>query len=328
MELVDKVKSGISLTFDETKTVFNDMLDGKMEESAVEQVLIHLAEKGETKEEIAGAAYAMRDHAVPFEHDFMGLLDTCGTGGDGKGSFNISTATAIVSSLFVPVAKHGNRAISSKSGSADVLEALGVPVALDPEASLAFLKDKNFVFLFAQKFFPSMRFVTGARKKIGKRTIFNLLGPLCNPARPSSQLLGIFSRDVMAVYMGAIEILNIPNVVLVSSHDGFDEISLSSPTTCYHKKGMWVKQFEFDPKEFGIYAEIETLKGADAATNGQLMKETLQGEHPDLVNVVAINTAFALMAAEVEPDLRAAFTLAKETMTSKKAYNRLMELAS
>ena len=231
-------------------------------------------------------------------------------------------------SLFLPVAKHGNRAVSSRSGSADVLEALHVPIDLDAEGASRFLREKNFVFIFAQKFFPAMRFVTGARKRIGRRTVFNLLGPLCNPARPDSQMIGIFRKDVMSTYLGALEILGIPNVMLVSSDDGLDEVSLSAPTVCFHKRGSSVRRFEFDPKEFGIHADLEAIKGYEPATNARIMKETLLGRHPDLVNVVAINAAFALMAAEVEERPVPAFLLAREAIRSGRAYERLMELAS
>ncbi len=182
MEYIDRLKRSLDLTFEEARTVFAVMLDGDMEQEDIVEILVLLANKGETAGEIAGAAQSLRERAIPLPHTFDRLLDTCGTGGDNSGSFNISTTSAIVCSLFVPVAKHGNRAVSSLSGSADVLEALRVPIDLDAEGAARFLKEKNFVFLFAQKFFPAMKYVTAARKRIGKRTIFNLLGPLCNPS--------------------------------------------------------------------------------------------------------------------------------------------------
>jgi anthranilate phosphoribosyltransferase len=328
MEVIEKLKKKADLTYDEATEVFGSMLDGQVLQDDIETILVLLARKGETKDEIAGAARSLLDRAIPFDHKCEKLLDTCGTGGDNSGSLNISTTSAIVCSIFVPVAKHGNRAVSSKSGSADVLEALHVPIDLSSENASAFLREKNFVFLFAQKFFPAMRFVTPARKKIGQRTIFNLLGPLCNPARPDSQLIGIFKRDAMPTYMGALEILGIPNVMLVSSNDGLDEISPSASTVCYHKRGSSVRSFEFDPKDFGIHADIDVIKGYEPATNARIIKETLLGRHPDLVNVVAINAAFALIAGGVEEKLVTAFLLAREVIRSGRAYERLMELAS
>jgi len=328
MEIMERLRKGEHLNLDDARLLFEEMLDGKMKEEEIEETLLLLAEKGETAQEIAAAAGALLERAIPLSHTCERLLDTCGTGGDGSGTFNISTTAAIVCSLFVPVAKHGNRAVSSRSGSADVLEALKVPIDLDAEGASRFLKEKNFVFLFAQKFFPAMKHVTGARKRIGKRTIFNLLGPLCNPARPDSQLIGIFRQDAMPKYLEALEILNIPNVMLVASRDGLDEISLSAGTVCFHKQGASVKRFEFDPKDFGIYADVDAVKGDEPAVNARLMKETLLGAHPQLINVVAINAAFALMAANAEDRLVPAFLLAREAIRSGRAYERLTELAS
>jgi len=215
MEIIEQLKAHKDLACAETEALFDAMLDGRMEETEIEEILLLLAEKGETKEEIAGAARSLLFRAIRLPHTFDRLLDTCGTGGDNSSSFNISTTSAIVCSLFLPVAKHGNRAVSSRSGSADVLEALNIPIDLDAERASRFLMEKNFVFIFAQKFFPAMRFVTAARKRIGRRTLFNLLGPLCNPARPDCQLIGVFKKEIMSTYLGALEILGIPNVMLL-----------------------------------------------------------------------------------------------------------------
>lgn len=329
MEMLEKIQRGMDLTFEEATIMFNEMLSGNVEESRMEAILLVLAEKGETEEEIAAAAKVMLSHAIPVDHTFNTLLDTCGTGGDGSGSFNISTAAAILCSLFVPVAKHGNRAMSSKSGSADVLEALGVPIDLGREEASQFLSKKNFVFLFAQKFHPAMKSVATVRKKLGRKTIFNLLGPLCNPAKPDCQLIGLFSEDFMARYMGAIERIGIPNAMVVSSEDGLDEVSISDKTTCYHKKGSSVRKFTFDPHEFGIYAGKEKIQGYEAHTNAEIMKEVFLGKnHGDLTNSIAINAAFSLTLTEIETDLRKAFLLARETIKSGKVYEKLTELSS
>ena len=328
METTEKLRRGIDLSYEEARTAFDAMLGGRMDETEIEETLVLLSKKGENEEEIAAAAHSLLAGAVGFPHGFDSLLDTCGTGGDNSGTFNISTTSAIVCSLFLPVAKYGNRAVSSRSGSADVLEALHVPIDLDAEGAARFLRERNFVFIFAQRFFPSMRFVTAVRKRINARTVFNLLGPLCNPAKPDSRLIGIFRKDVMPTYLGALEILAIPKVMLVSSADGLDEVSLCAPTICFHKRGSSIRRFEFDPKEFGIHADLEALKGYEPAANARIMKETLLGRHRDLVNAVAINAAFALMAAEVEAKPVPAFLLARETIASGRAYERLMELSS
>jgi anthranilate phosphoribosyltransferase len=329
MEILEKIRSKADLNFDEATIMFNEMLSGTIDESLIEEILTVLAEKGESEEEIAGSAQAMLGHAIPIDHSCSTLLDVVGTGGDGSGSFNISTAAAIVCSLFVPVAKHGNRAMSSKSGSADVLEALGVPINLDKEAASRFLIKNNFVYLFAQKFHPAMKSVAAVRKKLGKRTIFNLLGPLCNPARPNCMLIGVFRDDFLPKYMGAIEHLDIPNVMVVSSRDGLDEVSISDKTLCYHKKGSSLRIFDFDPKELGIYGSKEAIKGDEATTNAQVMREVFQGkDHSAITDVVALNAAFALSVAEVETDLKKAFMLAKESIKSGKTYEKLVELTS
>lgn len=329
MEMLEKIQQGVDLDFDEAAVMFDGMLSGRVEESRMEAILAALADKGETAEEIAAGAKVMSKHALPVRHALDTLLDTCGTGGDGSGSFNISTAAAIVCSLFVPVAKHGNRAMSSRSGSADVLEALGVPIDLEAQEASEFLAKNNFVFFFAQRYHPAMRSVAAVRRKLGRKTIFNLLGPLCNPAHPNCQLIGLFSEDFMMRYMTAIEYIGIPNATIVSSKDGLDEISISARTTCCCKKGPSVTIFDFDPREFGIYADKEKIQGYEAGTNAEIMKEVFRGvNHSDLSNAIAINAAFSLTLAEVETDLRKAFLLARETIKSGKVYEKLTELSS
>jgi anthranilate phosphoribosyltransferase len=329
MEILEKIRSKADLNFDEATIMFNEMLSGTIDEPLIEEILTALSEKGESGEEIAGSAQAMLGHAIPIDHNCSTLLDVVGTGGDGSGSFNISTAAAIVCSLFVPVAKHGNRAMSSKSGSADVLEALGVPINLDKEEASRFLIKNNFVYLFAQRFHPAMKSVAAVRKKLSKRTIFNLLGPLCNPARPNCMLIGVFRDDFLPKYMGAIQHLDIPDVMVVSSRDGLDEVSTSDKTLCYHKKGTSLKVFDFDPKDLGIYGSKDAIKGDEATANAQVMREVFQGKnHNAITDVVALNAAFAFSVAEVETDLKKAFLLAKETIKSGRAYEKLQELTS
>ncbi len=327
-EIIEKLGMGIDLTFEETTAVFEAMFDGQLQEGEMEKVLVGLADKGETGDEIAAAASVLRRRAVGVNGHAGRLLDVVGTGGDSSNSFNISTGAAILCSLFLPVAKHGNRAVSSKSGSADVLEALRIPIDLDKEKAEQFLKEKDFVFLFAQNFHPAMKAAAPVRRRIGRRTIFNLLGPLCNPAAPDCQMIGVFSTEIMPAYMRAIEILGIPNVMLVSSRDGLDEVSLSGKTVCYQKKGPSVKRFEFDPKEFGIQASPDSVKGSDPDENARVMKEVFLGEHKEIKDVLAINTAFALCVAGVEENMQKGFVAATEAMENGAAYGKLEELAS
>lgn len=327
MEMLRKLRRGMDLSFHEADAVFDCMLDGAMEERLMEETLVLLAEKGETGEEIAAAACALRKRAIQVDGSGR-LLDVVGTGGDGSGSFNISTAAAIVCSLFVPVAKHGNRAVSSRSGSADVLEELKVPIDLDKPGAEQYLREKNFVFLFAQKFHPAMKAAAPVRSRIGRRTIFNLLGPLCNPASPDCQLIGIFSPGIMATYMEAIERIGIPKVILVSSTDGLDEVSISAPTICLHKRGNSISRFRFDPKDFGIDTEPGAIKGYDPVGNARIMREAFKGKRPALANAIAVNAAFGLVAAEVECEIHAAFLAARESIENGRAYEKLMGLSS
>ncbi len=328
MERLEKLRRGMDLTFEEAGTVFSEILDGTKEATYIEEILVLLAEKGEKEQEIAACAEALLGRAIRLDHNYSNLLDIVGTGGDGSGSFNISTAAAIICSIFLPVAKHGNRAVSSKSGSADFLEALNVPISLGKTEAAHVLDEKNFVFLFAQKFHPVMKSVAPIRQRIKRRTIFNLLGPLCNPARPANQLIGVFRKEYIPIYSGAVELLGIPNAMIVASHDGLDEVSIADRTVCCLKKGPSKTTFEFDPKDFGIYAHIDAVKGYDPATNARIAREVFQGDHRDLINAVSINAAFSLLVAGVEEDLKKAFILAKEAVETKRAYEKLMELAA
>lgn len=328
MERLEKLRRGIDLTFEEADSVFGEILDGQKDGPYIEEMLILLAAKGEKEQEIAACAKAMLGHAVGLDHSCPELLDIVGTGGDGSGSFNISSAAAIVSSIFVPVAKHGNRAASSKSGAADFLEALNIPITHGKEEAEKSLKEKNFAFLFAQKFHPAMKAVAPIRQKIRRRTIFNLLGPLCNPAKPKNSLIGVFRKEFIPTYLGAAEILGIPNALIVSSHDGLDEVSISDRTVCCLKQGSSVKTFEFDPKDFGISAPIEAIKGYEPETNARIAREVFRGEHESLIDAVAINAAFALVLSGVENSLRKAFFLAKDAIVNGKAHEKLMELAA
>ncbi len=311
--------------FETAYLMFDDMLCARMSEQEIERILIEKSTTMEQASDIAALAQVMRKYATSIDF-FEPCLDTCGSGGDNSHSFNISTASAIVCSLFVNVAKHGNRAVSSKSGSADILESLGINIQQNPDEAKANLKQKKFAFLFAPLYHSKLKHIMPIRKKIGKRTIFNLVGPLVNPIRPTHQLIGVFSKDYLNVYLEAVEMLDFKNVMLVSSD--MDEISLSSPTLIYYKKGLFVKRFEFDPIEFGIYNSLNNLKGFDAATNAKLLKETFLGQHKVLRDVIAINTAFALVVSEVESDLKLAFKLALESIENKRAYEKLLEIGN
>lgn len=321
------LKQGKDLEMSIVETIFDNVLSGAYKTEEIADLLVALADKGESASEIAGAAKSMKKHAEQLDTG-MKLLDTCGTGGDKKSTFNISTAASIVCSLFVPVAKHGNRAVSSKSGSADVLDALGVPIDLKKQSAFEYLKKNEFVFLFAPNYHPAMKYVAPVRKQLGIRTIFNLLGPLCNPFNVTYQTIGVFNRDFLSIMFEASDMLDMNSVIFLSSNDGLDEVSISDITVCYQKQGLNEKQFEFDPRELGIYARLSAIKGYDAKTNAKIMVEVFENKHKNLKNAVAINAAFGLVASGVEDSIRGAFNLAKEAIETGKTRDKLESLRS
>jgi anthranilate phosphoribosyltransferase len=324
-EAIKRVDQGMDLNKEELEKIFDLILEGEFDEDSIAQFLKKLAQKGESAAEITAAAKAMRKHADSLKCE-MDCMDIVGTGGDRKSTFNISTAAAIVCSLFLPVAKHGNRAVSSKSGSADVLEALGIKIDRRKKEAYEFLEKTNFTFLFAPFFHPAMKNVAPVRKKLGIRTIFNLLGPLSNPFNPKFHVIGVFSEDFLLPMFDASEMLSMEHAVFVSSKDGLDEVSISDVTLCRHRDGSKVNTFEFDPRDFGIYADISAIKGYDAKENAKMMIEVFSGEHNDLKNAIAINAAFGLLTSGVESDLKSAFVLARESIENKKALEKLRSL--
>ena len=324
-EAIGKLKLNENLDFDEAKTAFEEIVSQKAKSEDVAEFLSLLADKGETAEEIAAAVSCLKSHALMVNTGFN-LLDTCGTGGDGKSTFNISTASAIVCSLFVKVAKHGNRAITSKSGSADLLNELGIPTQLKPDEALEFLKRNDFVFLFAPVYHPAVGAVAEVRKQLKRRTIFNLIGPLLNPFEATSQLIGVFSREFLARMFDATRIIGMKNVCMVSSFDGLDEISIASKTKCFIRKNDIEEMLVFDPEELNISGSLEDIKGFDAKTNAKLLIEAFEGKHEKLADAIALNAAFALFVADMADSVEEGFRVAKEAITKGKALEKLLSL--
>ena len=324
-EAIERLQKREDLSFELVEAVFDSMLDGLADEKSMADFLVLLANKGETAEEIAAAASSLKKHADGLDVGYD-LLDTCGTGGDGKNTFNISTASAIVCSLFVPVAKHGNKAVSSKSGSADVLEACGVPINLKKDEAKEFLDKHNFVFLFAPNYHPAMKYVAPVRKRLARRTIFNLIGPLANPFNVNRQLVGVFSQGFLTRIFDATWQLGMKNVACVSSFDGMDEISPAAPTKCYVRRDNVEETFVLEPKDFGVSADFGDIAGFDAKTNAKIMEEVFRGEHEKLIGTVALNAGFALFVAGVADDVEGGFKLAKETIESGKALEKFESL--
>lgn len=282
---------------DEAATLFGRMLDGALSDSEIADTLIALADKGETADEIAGAASAMRARMIRVSGP-ANAIDVCGTGGDGQHSLNVSTAVAlVVAACDVPVAKHGNRAASSKAGGADTLEALGLSLDRANETAEETLADLGIAFLFAQKHHPALARIAPIRKALGRRTIFNLLGPLCNPAGVTRQLVGVASPALIPVYSGALAALGMERAMVVSGCEGLDELSISGPSEIA-TIGFGLPSHIVTPEDAGLPRHpAEALKGDDAAYNAAALRRLLMGERGAYRDAVLLNAAAALIVA-------------------------------
>jgi anthranilate phosphoribosyltransferase len=286
--------------------------------------VVALRMKGETVDEIAGMARAMRDHALAVEVEGP-LLDTCGTGGDGSATFNASTAAAFVAAgAGARVAKHGNRAMSSACGSADVLEALGVKIDLTPEAAARCIREAGIGFMFAQSFHPAMKFAAPLRREVGVRTVFNILGPLTNPARASSQVLGAANRDLAETLAHALERLGTKHALVVYGEDGLDEVSVSATTEVYELKDGRVTSWTVHPSDLGLSThDRASVKGGGPEENAAAVRRVLDGEQGALRDFTLMNAAAALVAADIAPDMREGVRVAAEAIDSGAARERL-----
>ncbi|MDZ7599553.1 MAG: anthranilate phosphoribosyltransferase [Desulfobacterales bacterium] len=287
-----------------------------------------LATKGETFEELAGAAQAMRRKAHRIQTPADIVVDTCGTGGDGAHTFNISTTTAfVVAGCGVTVAKHGNRSVSSKCGSADVLEALGVKLDTGPETVEEAVREIGIGFLFAPLYHSAMRYAAPARKEVGIRSIFNMLGPLTNPAGANCQLLGVYAPSLTEMFANALKLLGARRALVVHGHDGLDEISICAPTRVSELRGGLVTTYDLHPEQFfGGLADPAALAGGDAATNAEITRKILAGEKGPRRDVVVLNSAAALVAADKAASLAAGVPLAEAALDSGAAAAKLEAL--
>jgi anthranilate phosphoribosyltransferase len=325
-----------SLTREEARATMAEILAGECTDAQIAALLVALHMKGETVEEIVGFAEAIRAAAAPLvlhqnsTVDVSGterdaLVDTCGTGGDASGTFNISTATALVTAgAGVRVAKHGNRSVTSKCGSADVMEALGVNINLPPARLAACLEQVGFAFLFAPAMHAAMKYVQPARRELRLRTVFNLLGPLTNPARASAQVVGVYSVELVEKLAEALSMLGLHRAVVVHGLDGLDEISISGPTRVAEVREGSVRTYEVTPEEFGMKrAAIEEISGGDAAANAAIIREVLGGKKSARRDVVLLNAAAALVAASKADHLAEALPLAARAIDSGAAASGL-----
>jgi len=328
-----------SLSREEARAVTAEILSGKCTDAQIAALLVALHMKGETVEEIVGFAEAIRAAATPLNLrrdstvDVSGtgheaLVDTCGTGGSASATFNISTATAfVVAGAGVRVAKHGNRGMSSKKGSADVMEALGVNIQLPPERLAACLEEVGIAFLFAPAMHSAMKFVQPARRELKIRTIFNLLGPLTNPAQASGQVVGVYSLDLVEKVAEALSMLGLHRGFVVHGLDGLDEITLTGPTRVAEIRDGTVRTYEITPEEFGITrAGLDDISGGDSAANAVLIRKVLGGDKSPRRDVVLLNAAAALVAAGRAEHIIGALPLAAQSLDSGAAEHKLEAL--
>ncbi len=319
------------LSATDAEGVMNQIMTGEATDAQIGAYLMGLRMKGETRSEITGSAKAMRDHAerVPTRFDGAELLDTCGTGGDKSGTFNISTTVAFIAAgAGIPVAKHGNRAATSKCGSADVLSELGVNLDLTTEQVGQCVDEVGIGFLFAVKMHPAMKHAIGPRRQVGVRTIFNILGPLTNPAGAQRQLMGVFTADLTELLASVLGDLGTTSALVVSGYGGLDELTTTGPNQISHYMDGKVTTYELDPFEYGFRgANIHDLLGGDAPTNAAILRGILSGEICDARrDVVVLNSAAALLAAGHVNDVSDGIQLANEVLESGAALAKLEAL--
>ena len=327
-EAISTLVAGEDLTPETMKQVMEEIMTGEATDAQKASFLTALAIKGETIEEITEAAKVMRSHCAPFDND-MDTLEIVGTGGDRSNTINISTLAALITSAAgIKTTKHGNRAASSKCGTADCLEALGVKIDGDAEESLQSLRDNNFCFLFAQKYHPAMRFVGSVRREIGIRTIFNVLGPLANPAGASMQLLGVYSEALVEPLARVLYNLGVKRAMVVYGQDRMDEISLSAPTTVCEVRNGSFKSYVITPEQFGFKrCKKEDLIGGNPQENAKFALDILNGAKGPKTDAVLLNAGAAIYTAREDITIEDGIKIAREALESGRAAKQLEDFA-
>jgi len=323
---LEKLKNKQDLSFDESKAAFEILMQGKASDEEIFDFLTLLSAKGEVSNEIAGGVYVLRDKSKRV--NVKDCVDTCGTGGDGMNTLNISTASALLlASMGIKVAKHGNKAVSSKCGSGDVLEALNIKIDLEPKDIEKQINKNNFGFMFAPNYHSAMKFVGPTRKKIGKRTIFNMIGPLSSPALVERQVVGVFDKKLLKIFAEALNNLDIKFAWIVNSEDGLDEISPYAKTNVVQLKNGIISEIIIDPKELNVGAnKFEDLLGDDAKFNASKMVDIFKGEDNDFSKAVCLNAAAGLIVNEKFSEFNDAYTNSRDHILSGKTYDSLKEL--
>lgn len=327
---IRRAMDGHDLRREEMHELFGQVMDGAASDVLKSALLVALRMKGETADEITGAAMAMRERVTPLDVDPDDLVDTCGTGGDGRGTFNVSTLAALVAAgAGASVAKHGNRAVSSSCGSADVLSALGVSIDLDALQMSAVLRRAGIAFLFAPKLHPAMAAVAGVRKELGVRTIFNVLGPLTNPAFARRQVLGVYAERLVEIVAQVLADLGARHALVVHSRDGLDEISISAATRVCEVRDGELRSYEVTPEELGLPRHpLEAVAGGDARENAAIARDVLNGANGARHDIVVANAGAALYVGGLAPTIRDGVALAKESIASGRASAKLQQLVS
>ena len=325
-QILEKLKKKENLAFEESKSAFELIMSGKANEEEIFDFLTLLSEKGEVSDEIAGGVYVLREKSKRV--NVTGCIDTCGTGGDGMNTLNISTASALLlASMGTKVAKHGNKAVSSKCGSGDVLEALRIKIDHEPRDIEREINSNNFGFMFAPNYHSAMRFVGPVRKKIGKRTIFNMIGPLSNPALVEKQVVGVFDKKLLMIFAEGLKNLNIKFAWILNSEDGLDEISPYAKTNVIQLKQGEISEIIIDPKSFNVDADkFENLIGDDANFNADKMIEIFKGKDNDFSKATCLNAAAGLIVAEKFSEFPEAYNHAREFILSGKTFSHLEKI--
>ena len=327
-ENLSKIVKREDLNEEQMSQMITEIFSGNITDAQIAAMMAALATKGETFEELAGAARAMRRKALRIQTSTSTVVDTCGTGGDGAHTFNISTTTSfVVAACDVTVAKHGNRSVSSQCGSADLLEALGVKLDTAPEIVEEAVQEIGIGFLFAPLYHGAMRFAAKARKEVGLRSIFNMLGPLTNPAGANCQLLGVYAPELTEMFAHALQLLGAKRAFVVHGHDGLDEISVCAPTRVSELKDGFIRTYDISPEQyFGEQAEPADLLGGNPEENAQITRNILNGEKGPKRNVVLINAAAALVAAGQAEDLKQGIRMAETAIDDGTAAKKMEAL--
>lgn len=327
-DYIIKIQEGFPLTHDEITIVMELIMSGHATLDEIKDFLLALNAKGPTVEEITACVFIMRKFVLPVKTKHGVVLDTCGTGGDHRNTFNISTIAAlVVASCGVVVAKHGNRSVSSHCGSADVLEELGVDLTMEESHLNQCLDEVGLAFLYAQRLHPAMKNVAPARKELGVKTIFNILGPLTNPAKATHQIMGVYSRDLVEPMARVLQNLGLHRALVVHGHDGLDEISTTGKTFVAEYNGHDIITYDIDPTELGIpLARIEDLIGNDVATNADILLRILEGKKGHPRDIVVLNAAYALYVAGTVSSIQSGINMAQHAIDTGRAMQKFDQL--